>query len=66
MGAIGQKLPKGVFSLAKSTNQLEVGAFLQKLRDVVSPNRFVPNERIVLVVDNHPSHGTEYVSELAR
>jgi hypothetical protein len=66
MGAIGHKLPKGVFSLAKSTNQDDVGAFLSRLRDVVTPNRFDPNERIVLVVDNHPSHGTEYVRTLAR
>ena len=66
MGAIGHRLPKGVFSLAKSTNQQEVGGFLQKLRDVVTPNRAAPNERIVLVVDNHPSHGTEYVRGLAR
>ena len=65
IGAIGHKLPKGVFSLANSTNQLEVGEFLQKLRDVVTPNRFAPNEKIVLVVDNHPSHSTEYVRELA-
>jgi len=65
MGAIGHKLPRGVFSLASSTNQSEVGEFLQKLRDVVTPNRSGTFERIVLVVDNHPSHGTECVRDLA-
>ena len=66
MGAIGHRLPKGVFSLARTTNQQEVGEFLHKLRDVVTPNRFAVNERIVLVLDNHPSHGTDLVRGLAR
>ena len=38
MGAIGHKLPRGVFSLAKSTNQQEVGDFLCRLREVVTTN----------------------------
>ena len=65
MGAIGHRLPKGVFSIAKSTNQAEVGEFLKKLRSVVTPNPFDHKERIVLVLDNHPSHGTQNVRELA-
>ena len=65
MGAIGHRLPFGVFGIAKSTNQVEVGEFLKRLRGAVSPSPFTNNERIVLVVDNHPSHGTVHVRELA-
>ena len=65
MGAIGHRMPKGVFSIAKSTNQQDVGEFLKRLRGVITPYPFTNNERIVLVVDNHPSHGTVHVRELA-
>ena len=65
MGAIGHKLPFGVFGLAKTTNQNEVGEFLKRLRGAVSPSPFTNKERIVLVLDNHPSHGTSHVRELA-
>ena len=64
-GAIGHRLPFGVFGIAKSTYQVEVGEFLKRLRGAVSPSPFTNNERIVLVVDNHPSHGTVHVRELA-
>jgi transposase len=65
LGAIGHRLPEGVFSLAKSTNQTDVAEFLKKLRGVVTPYPFTNRERIVLVVDNHPSHGTAHVREVA-
>lgn len=32
---------------------------------MVTPNPFDHKERIVLVLDNHPSHGTQHVRELA-
>ena len=66
MGAIGHKLPFGVFGLAKTTNQDEVAEFLKRLRGAVSPSPFTNRERIVLVLDNHPSHGTGQVRELAQ
>ena len=65
MGAIGHKLPQGVFVIAKSTNQVDVGEFLKRLRNTVSPLPSTNNERIVLVVDNHPSHGTVHVHDVA-
>jgi hypothetical protein len=58
MGAIGHKLPFGVFGLAKTTNQYEVAEFLKRVRGAVSPSPFTNNERIVMVLDNHKSHGT--------
>ena len=42
-----------------------MGEFLKQLRGVVTPYPFQNSERIVLVVDNHPSHGTVHVRELA-
>jgi transposase len=48
--------------LARSTNQVEVVEFLKLLRGVVTPY----NERIVLVVDNHRSHGTVSVKDMAK
>ena len=65
MGAIGHKLPTGVFGLARSTNKEQVCEFLKKLRGVVSPDVSKPREKIVLVLDNHRSHGTEMVRDLA-
>ena len=38
LGAIGERLPRGAFALAKSTNQQEVTSFLQQLRSVVTPS----------------------------
>ena len=40
--------------------------FLQQLRNVVTPYPFTNNERIVLVLDNHPSHSTQKVKDIAR
>ena len=37
-----------------------------RLRGAVSPSPFTNRERIVLVLDNHPSHGTGQVRELAQ
>jgi len=58
LGAIGERLPKGVFSLANTTNQHEVAAFLLDLRAQLHVAGVRNSERIVLVLDNHPSHGT--------
>ena len=66
MGEIGSRLPFGVFGLAKSTNQWEVAEFLKRVRGAASPSPFTENERIVMVLDNHPSHGTEHVREIAK
>ena len=64
LGAIGDRLRHGVFSLARSTNQQEVGEFFKKLRSVVCAPFYQNNERIVVVLDNHPSHGTQYIQQL--
>jgi hypothetical protein len=58
LGAIGVLLPKGVFSLARSTNKEAVMLFLHKLRSVVTPNPMGVREKIVMVLDNHSSHKT--------
>jgi len=44
LGAIGECLPKGVFSLARSTNKEVVMEFLKKLRQVVDehPDPMLP------------------------
>jgi len=58
LGAIGERLPKGVFSLAATTNQHEVAAFLFDLRASLHGAGVRHTERIVLVLDNHRSHST--------
>jgi len=70
-GAIGEHLPKAVFSLADTTNTEHTLAFLQKLRDVVGDNpmhqrgRKSGKTRMVLVLDNHRAHIGEEVAQMA-
>ena len=68
MGAIGECLPRGVFSLARSTNRDAVMDFLKKLRSTVDPDPMMPKEQqkqLVMVLDNHTAHKTVEVVGLA-
>jgi len=42
LGAIGECLPKAVFTIATTTNREFVMDFLRKLRQVVTPNPMTP------------------------
>jgi len=68
LGAIGECLPKGVFSLARSTNRDAVMDFLKKLRLTVDPDPVVPKAQhkpLVMILDNHTAHKTLEVMALA-
>jgi len=68
-GAIGECLPKAVFTLAPTTNREHVMEFLKKLRSVMTPNPMAPKnkkDRLVVVLDNHRAHVSEEVVGLAR
>lgn len=66
LGAIGSMLSKPVFSLANSTCKQSVLDFLMKLNSIVNPNPAAPKKKVTIVLDNHLSHKTNEVSELAR
>ena len=68
LGAIGEYLPKAVFTLAPTTNREYVMEFFKKLRSVVTPNPMTPKNKqakLVIVLDNHRAHASEEVTRLA-
>ena len=61
-GAIGEKLPKFVYSMGYSTNSNGLLDFLKLLRSSMPRN--LRNKKIVLVLDNHRAHKTNDVKAL--
>ena len=55
-GAIGNKAPKPIFFLAKSTNQHDVINFLKALRDSLQETDLSQSKRTYIVLDNHTAH----------
>ena len=69
LGAIGEYLPKAVFTLAPTTNKEHVVAFFKKLRSVVTPNPMTPKkqqQKLVVVLDNHRAHCSTEVTTIAK
>jgi transposase len=61
MGAISTKMNRPLFMQAGSTNKLEMLRFLPLLK-----KEFPSDEKVYVVLDNHPSHHTKEVTELAK
>ena len=55
-GAIGNKAPKPIFFLAKSTNQHDVINFLKVIRDSLTETDLAQSKRTYIVLDNHTAH----------
>ena len=55
-GAIGNKAPKPIFFLAKSTNQHDVINFLKVIRDSLTETDLSQSKRTYIVLDNHTAH----------
>ncbi len=62
-GGIGNKLPKPVFYLAKSTNQHDLIVFLQKLRSQISEADLQLSKLTYIVLDNHTAHKAKAVKD---
>ena len=61
-GAISTSIEKPVFMQGTSTNKQNVVKFLALLRKSFAD----PDEKVFIVLDNHPSHHTKEVTELAK
>ena len=69
LGAIGESLPKAVFTLAPTTNREHVIEFFRKLRSTVDPNPMLARskqQKLVVVLDNHRAHYGPDVEQLAK
>ena len=55
-GAIGNKAPKPIFFLAKSTNQHDVINFLKVIRDSLTETDLSQSKRTYIVLDNHTAN----------
>ena len=60
-GAISTSFERPVFMKGPTTNKLHVAKFLALLRKQYAD----PDEKVFVVLDNHPSHHTKEVTELA-